>query len=115
MPTSGPNTRKPRVPLSKSRRKQIENGYVSSVHQAAAACNVSRSAVERWLSVGCSLSRRFLYLSDTASDARLGVGQIGHVLLGWGLHCKHITPPLGNQGGTGLLHMCLNSLHMWLK
>jgi hypothetical protein len=35
-----------------SRRKQIENGYVSSVHQAAAACNVSRSAVERWLSRG---------------------------------------------------------------
>jgi len=33
-------------------RKQIENGSVSSVHQAAAACNVSRPAVQRWLSRG---------------------------------------------------------------
>jgi hypothetical protein len=31
---------------------QVENGSVSSIGQAAAACNVSRSVGERWLSRG---------------------------------------------------------------
>ena len=35
-----------------SRRKQIENGSISSVRQAAAACNVSPPVVRRWLSLG---------------------------------------------------------------
>jgi hypothetical protein len=35
-----------------SRRKQIENGSVFSVRQAAAACNVSPPVVRRWLSLG---------------------------------------------------------------
>jgi hypothetical protein len=35
-----------------SRREQIEYGSVSSVRQAAAACNVSRPVVERWLLFG---------------------------------------------------------------
>ena len=35
-----------------SRRKQIENGSVFSVRQAAAACNVSTPVVRRWLSLG---------------------------------------------------------------
>jgi hypothetical protein len=35
-----------------SRRKQIENGSVFSVRQAAAACNVSPPVVGRWLSLG---------------------------------------------------------------
>jgi len=35
-----------------SRCKQIENGSVSSVRQAAAACNVSPPVVRRWRSLG---------------------------------------------------------------
>jgi hypothetical protein len=35
-----------------SRRKQIENGSVFSVRQAAAACNVSPPVVRRWISLG---------------------------------------------------------------
>ena len=35
-----------------SRRKQLENGSISSVRQAAAACNVSRPVVRRWLTLG---------------------------------------------------------------
>jgi hypothetical protein len=35
-----------------SRRKQIENGSVISVRQAAAVCNVSAPVVRRWLSLG---------------------------------------------------------------
>jgi hypothetical protein len=35
-----------------SRRKQIENGSVFSVRQAAAVCNVSPPVVRRWLSLG---------------------------------------------------------------
>jgi hypothetical protein len=35
-----------------SRRKQIENGSLFSVRQAAAACNVSPPVVRRWLSLG---------------------------------------------------------------
>jgi hypothetical protein len=35
-----------------SRRKQIENGSVSSVRQAAAVCNVSPPVIRRWLSLG---------------------------------------------------------------
>jgi hypothetical protein len=35
-----------------SRRKQIENGSVFSVRQAAAVCNVSHPVVRRWLSLG---------------------------------------------------------------
>ena len=35
-----------------SRRKQLENGAISSVRQAAAACNVSAPVVRRWLSLG---------------------------------------------------------------
>ena len=34
------------------RRKQIENGSLFSVRQAAAACNVSPPVVRRWLSLG---------------------------------------------------------------
>jgi hypothetical protein len=35
-----------------SRRKQIENGSVSSVRQAAAVCDVSPPVIRRWLSLG---------------------------------------------------------------
>jgi hypothetical protein len=35
-----------------SRRKQIEDGALFSVRQAAAACNVSPPVVRRWLSLG---------------------------------------------------------------
>ena len=35
-----------------SRGKQIENGSLSSVRQAASACNVSPPVVRRWLSLG---------------------------------------------------------------
>ncbi len=35
-----------------SRRRQIENGSVFSVRQAAAACHVSPPVVRRWLSLG---------------------------------------------------------------
>jgi hypothetical protein len=35
-----------------SGRKQIENGSVFSVRQAAAACNMSPPVVRRWLSLG---------------------------------------------------------------
>jgi hypothetical protein len=35
-----------------SRRKQIENGSVLSLRQAAGACNVSPPVVRRWLSLG---------------------------------------------------------------
>ena len=38
--------------LAVSRRKQIENGSVFSVRQAAAACNVTPPVVRRWLSLG---------------------------------------------------------------
>ena len=44
-----------------SRRKQIENGSLSSVRQAAAACNVSPPVVRRWLSLrlaGLDMIRR---------------------------------------------------------
>jgi hypothetical protein len=34
------------------RRKQIETGFISSVRQAAAACNVSQPVVRRWLTLG---------------------------------------------------------------
>ncbi len=35
-----------------SRRKQIEDGSLSSVRQAAAVCNVSPPVIGRWLSLG---------------------------------------------------------------
>jgi hypothetical protein len=35
-----------------SRRKQIQNGSLFSVRQAAAACDVSPPVVRRWLSLG---------------------------------------------------------------
>jgi hypothetical protein len=35
-----------------SRRKGIQNGFVSSVRQAAAVCNVTPPVVRRWISLG---------------------------------------------------------------
>jgi hypothetical protein len=35
-----------------SRRKGIQNGFVSSVRQAAAVCDVTPPVVRRWISLG---------------------------------------------------------------
>jgi hypothetical protein len=40
------------VPPVSGRKQGIENGYVFSVRQAAAACNVSQPVVRRWLTLG---------------------------------------------------------------
>jgi hypothetical protein len=50
--------KKPRVRLSCESAQADRRRLCVFVRQAAAACSVSRPVVRRWLSLGCSLSRR---------------------------------------------------------
>ena len=78
-----------------SRRKQIENGSVLSVRQAAAACNVSPPVVRRWLSLGLLSAppwtveqlRRVRDVTDPQRH-RLGSGAAHGTMARWNSGCS---------------------------
>jgi hypothetical protein len=78
-----------------SRRKQIENGSVFSVQQAAAACNASPPVVRRWLSLGLLSAppwtveqlRRVRDVTDPQRH-RLGSGAAHGTMARWNSGCS---------------------------
>jgi hypothetical protein len=77
------------------RPKQLHNGLVSSVRQAAAACNVSPPVVRRWLSLGlipeppCTRehSKRFATLPTPRVEV-LAVVLPTAAMTGWNAGCR---------------------------
>ena len=78
-----------------SRRKQIENGSVLSLRQAAGACNVSPPVVRRWLSLGLLSAppwtveqlRRVRDVTDPQRH-RLGSGAAHGTMARWNSGCS---------------------------